>query len=221
MDATMTGVVKDGTAKFRETPLPKAAATVYYPLTDDEDWELAAGVRSTPPLSEGWPQGMAERHAGIGYEVVQALDAPVLHVGEEADNHGFFHALLVHQEQMIVQDIPEVPVPSSVARAAQAMDVEQVLDVPVLHAYDDYFNISPVQQLLVQEIPEAQVGQDPRCGRRQQRRRNPDQVIVQEIPESPALVIPQKRVVRSENRYCAKQVKVQDIPEVQILEKPT
>ena len=36
------------TAKFRKTPFPKAAATEYHPMTDDEGGELAAGVRPTP-----------------------------------------------------------------------------------------------------------------------------------------------------------------------------
>ena len=141
--------------------------------------------------------------------------------GEEVDNHGLLHDLLVHQEQVMVQDIPEVPVSPSMMRATQVMDVEQVLDVPVLHAYDDDFDISSVQQLLPQEIPEVQVGRDPGDERRQQRRRRPEQVIAQEIPESSVLVTPQKRVQQrgvdpSKDRFRAKQVNVQGIPEVQV-----
>ena len=93
-------------AKFRKTPLPKAAATVFYPLTDDEGGELAAGARPTPLLKER-PQEMVERHAGIGYELVLPLDAPVLQMVEEVDTDVL--ALLAFQEQAIVTEIPEVP----------------------------------------------------------------------------------------------------------------
>ena len=51
--------------------------TEYFPMTDDEGCELSAGVRPSP-LEEGRPQVKLPRHAGIGYELVQALDAPVL-----------------------------------------------------------------------------------------------------------------------------------------------
>ena len=40
------------TAKFRKTPPPQAAATEYYPMTDDEGGEVSAGVRLAP-LEEG------------------------------------------------------------------------------------------------------------------------------------------------------------------------
>ena len=48
--------------------------TEYYPMTDDEGGELSAGVRPAP-LEEGRPHGKLQRHAGIGYELVQAPDA--------------------------------------------------------------------------------------------------------------------------------------------------
>ena len=35
------------------------------------------------PLEEGRPQGKLERHAGIGYEIVQSLDVPVPQMGEQ------------------------------------------------------------------------------------------------------------------------------------------
>ena len=43
---------------------------------------------------------------------------------------------------MIVQEIPAVPVASSLVRTVQPADVEQDLDVPVLHTVDDDFGIS-------------------------------------------------------------------------------
>ena len=58
---------------------------------------------------------------------------------------------------MTAQEIPDVWVTSSIFRVLQPMDVEQVLDVPVLHQYDDYLNIGLLEQelseqVLVQEI---------------------------------------------------------------------
>ena len=84
--ATRTGKGEESekkyTAKFRKTPPPQAAATVYYPMTDDEGGELSAGVRPAP-LEERRPQGKLERHAGIGYEIVQNFDVPVPQMVEQ------------------------------------------------------------------------------------------------------------------------------------------
>ena len=81
--------------------------TEYYPMSDDEGGELSAGVRPDP-LHEGRPQGKLQRHAGIGYELVQALDVPVLQMVEQLpDVHHFFAACLpVVAEQVI--DVPKI-----------------------------------------------------------------------------------------------------------------
>ena len=54
-------------------------------MTDDEGGELSAGVRPAP-LEEGRPQGKLQRHAGIGYEIVQNLDVSVLQMVEQLPN---------------------------------------------------------------------------------------------------------------------------------------
>ena len=90
-------------------------------------------------LLEPEPQGRPEQHTGSGYELVLALAAPVLQAREEAVAYDFLHELPVLQEQMIVQ---EIPASAGVCRATQPMDVEQVLDVPVLH-FDDDADLSP------------------------------------------------------------------------------
>ena len=44
---------------------------------------------------EPWPQEQVQRHAGIGYELVQALHAPVLQMVEQLpDVHHFFATCL-------------------------------------------------------------------------------------------------------------------------------
>ena len=58
-----------------------AGDAVFFELYDED----TAGWRP-PPLDEARPQGQLERHAGIGYELVLALDAPVLQVVEVADD---------------------------------------------------------------------------------------------------------------------------------------
>ena len=81
--------------------------TEYFPMTDDEGGELSAGVRPAP-LEERRPQSKLQRHAGIGYELVQALDAPVLQMVEQfPDVHHFFATCLpVVAEQVI--DVPKI-----------------------------------------------------------------------------------------------------------------
>ena len=59
-------------------------------------------------LLEPWPQGQLQRHAGIGNELVQALDVPVLQMVEQLpDVHHFFATCLpVVAEQVI--DVPTI-----------------------------------------------------------------------------------------------------------------
>ena len=75
-------------------------------MTDDEGGELSAGVRSAP-LVEGRPQGKRERHAGIGYEIVQNFDVPVPQMMEQLPNIvQFFAALSPVPEQVIA--VPKI-----------------------------------------------------------------------------------------------------------------
>ena len=62
------------------TPLPEAASTAYFRIGDDGE-VLAAGGRP-PALVEPRPQLGLQQHGGLGYELVLALDAPVLQMCE-------------------------------------------------------------------------------------------------------------------------------------------
>ena len=75
----------------------------------------------------------------VVYVDAPSLDVPALHIIEEVDADVL--ARLAFPDQMIVQELPEVPCSSSVSHASQATDIEQVLDVPVLHTVDDDFGI--------------------------------------------------------------------------------
>ena len=134
--ATRTGKGEENekkyTAKFRKTPLPQAAATVFYPVTDDEGGELSAGVRPAP-LEEGRPQGKLERHAGIGYEIVQNFDVPVPQMVEQLPNIVQFFAALSPVPEKVIE-VPkifphDVP-PRRLCRDTQL--VEQLVEVPTI-----------------------------------------------------------------------------------------
>ena len=67
-----------------------------------------------------------QRHAGIGYELVQALDAPVLQIVEQLpDVHHFFGTCPVVAEQ-VIDDIP----PRRLYREPQL--AEQLVEVPTI-----------------------------------------------------------------------------------------
>ena len=91
------------------TPPPAAAGTVYFKLDDNE--VPAAGCRP-PALVEPRPQGMPERHLGIGYELLQALDAPVLQMKEEkavVQVQAYVRALHAHAVGLSVVGAPFAP----------------------------------------------------------------------------------------------------------------
>ena len=89
-----------------------------------------------------------------------SLDVPAPQMDDEVD--AFLLApLMVFQEQAIIQEIQEIPVPSSVVRGPQPTKAEEAPDVPVLHMNDNYFNVSRTLELLekvtFQETPNVQV----------------------------------------------------------------
>ena len=102
-----------------------------------------------------WPQGKDLRR-GLVHVEVPSLNVPALQMKEEVNN-GLQVAALVKQQQAIVQESPEVPVSSSVERGSQTANVEQVLDVPVLHMLDeDDIFIVLIEQVTVQQTPDVQ-----------------------------------------------------------------
>ena len=134
--ATRTGKGEESemkcTAKFQKTPPPQAAATVYYPMTDDEGGEQSAGVRPAL-LEEGRPQGKLERHAGIGYEIVQNFDVPVPQMVEQLPNNvQFFAALSPVPKQVIAvpKILPHDVPPRRLCRDTQL--AEQLVEVPTI-----------------------------------------------------------------------------------------
>ena len=87
-------------------------------------------------LLEPWPQGMVQRHSGIGYELVQALDAPVPQTVEQLpDVLQFFDTLTTDPEQVI--EVPKI-LPEDVPVRAVLRDpqlAEQLVEVPTIVSY--------------------------------------------------------------------------------------
>ena len=104
-----------------------------FPMTDDESGELSTRVRPAP-LEELRPQDKMQRHAGIGYELVQALDAPVLQMVEQLpDVHHFFATcLLVVAEQVI--EVPKILLENIPLRrlCRDTQLAEQLVEVPTI-----------------------------------------------------------------------------------------
>ena len=60
-------------------------------------------------------------------------DVPALREDEVVDGSAYLASVLTESPQVIVQETPDAQVSSSIVRALQPTNVEQVLDVPVLH----------------------------------------------------------------------------------------
>ena len=129
------------TAKLRKTPPPTAAATENDPMVLDEGGALAAGGRPAPLSEVAGRQLRVERHSGIGYELVLALDAPVLQMVEHMVDNAV-HALLIPERPMAVQvtEVPKISAttcpPRSPIPVPQIVEqLVEVLTVSVSYAY--------------------------------------------------------------------------------------
>ena len=90
-------------------------------------------------LLEPRPQGEVQRHAGIGYELAQNLDVPVLHMVEQLpDVLQFFATCLpVVAEQVI--DVPKISLDRTQQRLGdclrQPQMADQLVEVPTIMSY--------------------------------------------------------------------------------------
>ena len=106
----------------------------YYELSSDDG--RPTGERPAA-LSEPWPQGKMERHDGIVYELVQALDALVLQTVDQLPNVVQFFAT---QLSVVAEPAIEVPkiLPHDVPPRRSCRDtqlVEQLVGVPTPVSY--------------------------------------------------------------------------------------
>ena len=126
------------------------------------------------------------RHTGVGYELAQALDVPVLHVLEVADDINDRATLqrlrglaLVPQERVQHGSVEQVssfglqlaPHERVLQRSEQVGVVhgmvEQVVDVPARGV--ETFHVRPDSELAVHVTPEFELTQEGACGRRRLR----------------------------------------------------
>ena len=119
----------------------------YYELSSD-DGRPTGGERPAA-LLEPWPQGQVQRHDGIAYELVQALDALVLQTVEQLPNVVQFFAT---QLPVVAEPVIEVPkiLPHDVPPRRLCRDtqlVEQLVEVPTIVSWS-----------LLQRIVEQHVG---------------------------------------------------------------
>ena len=104
----------------------------YYELSSDD----GRPTRCERPVAllKPWPQEQVQRHAGIGYELVQALDALVLQMVEQLpDVHHFFATCLpVVAEQVI--DVPKIILENISSRrlCREPQLAEQLVEVPTI-----------------------------------------------------------------------------------------
>ena len=97
---------------------------------------LPPGTRPTP-LVEVQPQGAMVQHSGI-FDLVQALDVPVLQMVEQpVDVHSFFRISIPAVAEQVIE-VPKLALPSrAVQRAAlsEPQLVEQLVEVPTVLSY--------------------------------------------------------------------------------------
>ena len=118
----------------------------YFELSSD-DGRPTGGERPAA-LLEPWPQGKTERHDGIAYELVLALDAPVLQTVEQLPNVVQFFAT---QLPVVAEPVIEVPkiLPHDVPPRRLCRDtqlVEQLVEVPTIVSWS-------LLQRIMEQIP--------------------------------------------------------------------
>ena len=108
----------------------------YFELSSD-DGRPTAGMRPAA-LLEPLPRVKLQRHAGIGYEIVQSLDVPVLQMVEQLPNvTQFFVAHL----PVVAEPVIEVPkilldrVPHRIVERRPPQMAEQLVEVPTEPVY--------------------------------------------------------------------------------------
>ena len=124
--------VMNYTATLRKTPPPAVAATVNDPMVLDEGGALAAGGLPAPLSEVAGRQLRVERHCGVGFELLLALDVPVLQMVEQSVEVDTFFRLSLPAVAEQVIDVPKLALRGcAVQRAAlsEPQLVEQLVEV--------------------------------------------------------------------------------------------
>ena len=120
----------------------------YFELFSD-DGRPTRGVRPAA-LLEPRPQGEVQCHAGIGYELAQNLDVPVLHMVEQLPDVLQFFATCLPVVAEPVIEVPKILLDRTPQRLGDCLRrpqmVEQLVDVPTVVSF------SSLQQLTAEQI---------------------------------------------------------------------
>ena len=132
---------------LRAQKAASAGPAEYFELSSD-DGRPAGGERPAA-LLEPRPQGMMERHAGVGYELVHRLEVPVPQMGEQLpDVLQFFATFLPFVAEQVIE-VPKISLDTIPQRLGdvlrQPQMVEQLVDVPTVVSY------SSLQQLTAEQ----------------------------------------------------------------------
>ena len=132
---------------LRAQKTASAGPAEYFELSSD-DGRPAGGERPAA-LLEPRPQGMMERHAGVGYELVHRLEVPVPQMGEQLpDVLQFFATFLPFVAEQVIE-VPKISLDTIPQRLGdvlrQPQMVEQLVDVPTVVSY------SSLQQLTAEQ----------------------------------------------------------------------
>ena len=133
---------------LRAQKTASAGPAEYFELSSD-DGRPAGGERPAA-LLEPRPQGMMERHTGVGYELVHRLEVPVPQMGEQLpDVLQFFASFLPAVAEQVIE-VPKIFLDTTPQRLGdvlrQPQMVEQLVDVPTVVSY---FSL---QQLTAEQI---------------------------------------------------------------------
>ena len=113
---------------------PRRQRTANSRVGPAEYYELSSDDGRPAALLKPWPHGMMERHDGIAYELVQALDAPVLQTVEQLLNVVQFFStqlpVVAEPDIAVPKILPHDVPPRSLCRDTQL--AEQLVEVPTI-----------------------------------------------------------------------------------------
>ena len=134
------GTANDAPRSQKKVTSTRVGPAEYYEVSSDDG--RPTGEERPEALLEPWPLGKMERHDGIAYELVQALDALVLQMVEQLpDVHRFFASCPPVVAERVV-DVPKIILENIPSRrfcdGISERNVEQIVDSRVGEGLQDF-----------------------------------------------------------------------------------
>ena len=147
------GTANDAPRGQRTVTSTRVGPAEYFELSSDDG--RPTGRERPAALLEPRPQGEVQHHAGIGYELAQSLDVPVLHMVEQLSDVLQFFATCLPVVAEPVIEVPKIFLDRAPQRLGdhlrQPQMVEQLVHVPTVVSY------SSLQQLTAEQIVDIPV----------------------------------------------------------------